>query len=1049
MDKPLEELLPLEADNKLAILGLKDGDTVAYAQTNVRVKGGNGSTFKLTVNGAEVSEKRVGKRSVLADKQMQAWEYIGVELKPGENTIVASQVDQFGNARGSVTLHVVAPDKLGQIAIEVPRGGGIADGKTPARVVVKLTDANGVPVTVRTAVTLEASNGKWQADDLDPATPGLQQFVENGRAEFLLMPPIEPGESRIVATSGPFKAEAKLDWLPELRSLIATGVIEGVVNVRHLSRDAMAPARASDGFEQEIRQLSREWGSTQAGARAAFYLKGKIKGDYLLTAAYDSDKDTQERLFRDIQPDEFYPIYGDSAVRGFDAQSTSKLYVRIDNKRSYLLWGDFTTASTSELRKLTNYSRSLTGVKEHYENERVNVTAFASHDSTRQVIEELRANGTSGPFQLGTQGAVVNSEKVEIITRDRNQPALILQTVPQARFSDYEIEVLTGRILFKAPIASVDQNLNPVSVRVTYEVDQGGEQFWVVGIDGQVKVTDRVQVGAVYVKDKNPLLPFTLAGADLAIKVGAATYIIAEGARTEAGLDEHKGNAYRIEVKHESKDLKGNLYYAKSDTGFDNPSSWLTQGRGEAGGKLDYKLTPDTTVKAEALRTEDVANHAVRDGASVSVHYQIAQRLSFELGLRHAKENGSGVSPVPPVNGVPTQPMPDEVTTVRARLNGQVPGLEKASVYGEVEVDVHETDKKVVAVGGEYTLPNKGRIYARHEFISSITGPYGLNQAEQQNTTAVGIDTEYMKDGRAYSEYRIRDAMSGGDTEAALGLKNLWNITPGLRLGTTFERVQVLAGPAQNENTAVALALEYTGSDTWKGSTRLELRKGQTQESLLYTVGLAARVSQDWTALARNAYNITRTDGAGDHVIERLQAGMAWRDTENNRWNMLARVEEREERDQSAPGLDLRTSTQILSVHGDVQLSRPFVVSGRYAAKWSSDNSNGLSTKYRAQVIGARATYEFARKWDVGVVTSVLFGDGTRSKQYGVGFEAGYLLAQNLWVSAGYNFFGYKDADMQGADYTAKGPYVRLRYKFDEALLGGFQNKKSDGEAAR
>ena len=45
----------------------------------------------------------------------------------------------------------------------------------------------------------------------------------------------------------------------------------------------------------------------------------------------------------------------------------------------------------SETRKLTNYSRSLTGAKTHWENERVSVNAFASKDSTRQVIEELRA----------------------------------------------------------------------------------------------------------------------------------------------------------------------------------------------------------------------------------------------------------------------------------------------------------------------------------------------------------------------------------------------------------------------------------------------------------------------------------------------------------------------------------------------------------------------------------------------------------------------------------------------------------------------------------
>ena len=341
------------ADNNLAFVEMKDGDTLGYAQTSVRVKGTAGSTFKLAVNGVDLPDSRVGKRSVLAEKQVQAWEYIGVELKPGANTLTVTQLDSFGNARGAETIRVLAPGRLGKLVLEVPAAGGIADGKTPVKVVVKLADDEGVPVTVRTAVTLDATRGRWQVEDLDTKEPGVQVFVENGRGEFLLMAPLEPGESQVYAASGKHKAQARLDFLPELRNMIATGVIEGIVNMRNINTRALVPTRQADGFEQEIRQLSRDWngGRTEAGARAAFYLKGKIKGDYLLPAAYDSDKDTKERLFRDIQPDEFYPIYGDSAVRGFDAQSTSKLYVRVDKARSYLLWGDFTTSAPTETRK--------------------------------------------------------------------------------------------------------------------------------------------------------------------------------------------------------------------------------------------------------------------------------------------------------------------------------------------------------------------------------------------------------------------------------------------------------------------------------------------------------------------------------------------------------------------------------------------------------------------------------------------------------------------------------------------------------------------------
>jgi hypothetical protein len=59
-------------------------------------------------------------------------------------------------------------------------------------------------------------------------------------------------------------------------------------------------------------------------------------------------------------------------------------------------------------------------------------------------------------------------------------------------------------------------------------------------------------------------------------------------------------------------------------------------------------------------------------------------------------------------------------------------------------------------------------------------------------------------------------------------------------------------------------------------------------------------------------------------------------------------------------------------------------------------------------------------------------------------------MATNLWVSAGYNIVGYSDSDLAGADYTARGPFVRLRYKFDESVIEAVPGVKSlttDGPA--
>ena len=65
--------------------------------------------------------------------------------------------------------------------------------------------------------------------------------------------------------------------------------------------------------------------------------------------------------------------------------------MRIDKDKSYLLYGDYTTASSDTVRQISQYSRSLNGVKGHYETDiqgrKVEVTGFAAHDTLRQMVE--------------------------------------------------------------------------------------------------------------------------------------------------------------------------------------------------------------------------------------------------------------------------------------------------------------------------------------------------------------------------------------------------------------------------------------------------------------------------------------------------------------------------------------------------------------------------------------------------------------------------------------------------------------------------------------
>lgn len=1039
----LETQLPKETSNEFGFMDLNDGDTVAARDVSVRLVGRAGAEFSLSVNGEEIPKARVGQKAVLASRELQAWEYIAVRLKPGANKLRATAVDNFGNPRGTAEITLIAPGDLGVLKIIPPPSGAVADGLTPARVIVRLTDDKGVKVTARTPVTLETSIGRWDATDLDPKEPGLQIFVEGGEALVDLVPLSEPGEARLRATSGRLKDEVKLPFLPYLRPLIASGVLEGAFNFSKLKADGVQPVTAEDGFEDAIKEINFGGGSSQGGIRGSAFLKGKVKGNLLLTLAYDSDKDTRDRLFRDIDPESFYPVYGDSGIKGFDAQSTSKLYVRVDKGRSYLLYGDFNTngnyltggsgynasgagdASVLE-RRLANYNRSLTGARYHYENDRASISLFASYDRRRQRVVELPGQGISGPYPLNVLGFVRNSEKIEVLTRDRNQPSFIISTVALTRFTDYSVNEIDGSILFGRPIPSVDGNLNPVSIRITFELDTGGERFWVYGADGQYKLTDFLEVGASVARDDDPTNAYSLYGLNANVKLGAGTHLALEGARSESDLN-GTGYATRAELVHRSTTAEGRVFYGQTDDNFENANAAITAGRREAGFKGVLKLTERLRAGAEGIYSNDrSATISARKGVLGYIQYSLTPQLVLETGLRRSVGEESGT-----VNNTPTTREINS-TAARAKLTYTPGFLAKASVFGEYEQDIRDADLRRAAVGGDYQIGSRSRLYARHEFITSLNGVYNLAEnSRDQNSTVFGIDWGYIDSGSVFSEYRVRDALSGREAQAALGLRNTWHPADDFKLFTTFERIQPVNDIGQ-ETTAATIGGEYLISPLTKAAARIEYRTSQSEDSILNTLALARKLNLDWTVLGKNTIAWSDRDGTGLLVRDRIRLGFAYRDTDTNRWIWLGRYEARYDRDE---GQGSRRLVHIVSTNLNYQPVKSLVLAGRWASKFVDERFTELSADSNTHLVSARATFDVTEKIDIGLQASNLFSGGFGSNQYGVGAEAGYLLTSNLWLSGGYNFFGFRDDDLEDQDYTRQGPYVRLRFKFDEDLF--------------
>lgn len=1035
-----------------------------------------------------------------------------------------------------------------KIVVTVDRDGVPADGQSPVHVEVQLLGADGKPLAGESFATIEYSGGRVKVpgartDELGPAkldadkvTPGIQLPVKDGRAEFELLAPHDPQDVLLRVTAGSSAAEGVISFLPEMRELLATGLIEGVVNFkRRGNASVIEPVRRDDAFERDIRRWEKQFnnGKANASARTAFFVKGQIKGEYLLTAAYDSDKDVRGRLLRDIQPEEFYPVYGDSSLRGFDARSSDRLYVRVDKNRSYLLYGDFQTGdglayNTGVMsrggqipqRSLGAYNRTATGLGWHFESPRVRGNFFAMEDSLRQVIEEFASQG-SGPYALRNNAVLEGSERVEVIVRDRNQPSRIVSVRPLARLVDYSFEPFSGRILLNSFLPAFDSDLNPVSLRVTYELDQGTEKFLVLGADSQFRVTDRFEIGGSYVDDRNPFAEFKMASANLGYRFGPNTYLAAEFARTRSEVNtnslnqyatpalqelsgEVEGNAWRVEFGHDGERLDAHLFAARTDPAFNNQASPLYGGRGEYKLDTEYKATDRIALYAEALRSEDRnPEGGERNAGGAGIRVDATKQLTLDFGLRAIRETigayspwstqppfgdgggltgsfasgagggalGYGQQPLDPLTGLPVLssvnsnvpnselPIGSKLSSDTARLGLGYKLSDRMAVGGEVEQDVRGEDRNRVALGVDYQLRERSRLYGRYEKQTGLTSAYGVTTTDRESDALVfGVDSSYVKDTQVFSEYRMRDAISGRDVQAASGIRNNWDITEGLRLNSSVEHVKVYDGQT-GDATGVAFALDYTANPLWRGAVRVEHRVSGDVEDTSVDEGfdttllqflLARKLSRDWTLLFRNYLLSTDYDARGDVLQDRFQLGVAYRDTDTNRVNALARYEYKLERDDSGIGLldaggqnvgqDVRTRAHIFSAHADWHPLRPWWLTGRVAAKWQQDRfayeDGGLvDSRFRGLLLSGRVVYDVTENWDIGVLAATFRGDAA-ANQFAYGLEIGRLLRQNLWLSAGYNWVGFSgDEDLSGYEYTQQGFFIRLRFKFDEDLF--------------
>ena len=305
-------------------------------------------------------------------------------------------------------------------------------------------------------------------------------------------------------------------------------------------------------------------GDLFADGKVAFYLKGKIKGRYLITAQLETDEaslkdmlgsiDDQDprRVFRNLDPDRYYPVYGDGSSTVSDVNTQGHFYVRVDWDESQALWGNFNASFTGT--EFAEYNRSLYGARLAHASKltlengerRYSATGFASESRTAFAHDQFAATGGS-LYYLRQTNIVQGSAKVWVETRDKDSGRVVDRRIMTAG-ADYEIDEIQGRLLLRAPLSQVAPQVAPSLIRdrpldgnkvfliVDYEYlsMQDGSGNWSYGGRAKAWATEQLGVGATYVQENRDAQDYQLMGADLTLRHKAGTFVKAEIAGSRA-----------------------------------------------------------------------------------------------------------------------------------------------------------------------------------------------------------------------------------------------------------------------------------------------------------------------------------------------------------------------------------------------------------------------------------------------------------------------------------------------------------------------------------
>lgn len=1045
----------------------------------VAIKHAPGQSVVLTVNGKPVDELSYEGVRKSADGQVAVSIWRGIEIREGENRMVAVVKD--GNGVAVETLERGVHYSITPMRATLIREKSVlvADGVTRPVLAVRLTDRDGkpirsgltgdfsVPAPYYPAVEADAQQAR-QLSGLERARPVWKIAGDDGIAYIELEPTTASGTLTMDFSFRDDKIERKQTietWLdPGSRPWTVVGFAAGTLGYNTLD-DRMEP-------------VAETLDDLNGDARLALYAKGRVRGKWLMTMSYDSDKDKDDTRFGGvIDPRAYYTIYADRNETRYDAASVRKLYLRLERPQFYAMFGDIETGISEP--QLARYQRALNGGKAEYRGKNIAATAFAADTPYRFRRDEIQGNGLTGPYQLGARDILPNSERIVIETRDRLHSERIVETRTLTRHIDYDIDYLAGTLRFREPVLSRSSGLDPQFIVAEYEVDGIGERVLNAGGRVSYQSTDeKLRVGATFIHDEDSNAKTNLGGVDARYRPSIDTEVRAELAVSDASAktgspvaSAGSATAWLIEAEHHSSTMDVLAYVREREAGFG--AGQLN--RGEDGTRkfgVDARLRASRTlsVTGSAWQEEYLDTGARRRAARALVEYDNGTTVA-RAGLTHADDQLS------------------DGTTNRSNLVQF--GATQRLFEKRLELDA-QTEFALGGKDASVDFPTRHRLGARFAITRDVNlvGSYEIADGDtiKARTARLGFDLAPWAGARLLATANQQDIGEYGPRSfAAYGLSQSLRIGKkltvdlsvdgnrtlgGIRAGDVLNVDQPVAsggflgagGTLTEDFTAISTGATYR-TERWTVTGRAEYRDGELANRTGLTLGGLRQLGEGRALGALFTY--AKASGTGTTpTTEVMTFEMSWahRPAES-RVSWLNKSEFRSDKVRDAvagqPGpigggaltidgdATSRRALNSLSVNwtplgdrGDRGSNdRMWYERGEFGFFWGTrynfDKFGSDDVKGWSNLLGADVRFNLGEHVDVGASGTVRVGTGGQTVSWAGGPTVTLSPMKNANVTLGYNFAGFHDRDFEDARYSRSGAYVTFKLKFDQTSFQG------------